>query len=123
MPPPRCAGDECSVESIDAAAVGRAAAVVPDDVRLKTMSDIFSALADPTRLRILTALTAGELCVCDLAEVTGVSASAVSHQLRVLRDRDLVTFTRVGRQAIYRLSDEHVASLLEQGSEHAGEHR
>ena len=95
----------------------------PDTARLKTMSDIFSALADPTRLRILTALTAGELCVCDLAEVTGVSASAVSHQLRLLRDRDLVTFTRTGRRAIYRLADDHVASLLEQGFVHAGEHR
>ncbi len=94
-----------------------------DDARLKAMSDIFSALADPTRLRILTALAEGERCVCDLAEVTGVSASAVSHQLRLLRDRDLVAFTRTGRHVCYRLADDHVASLLEQGFEHAGERR
>lgn len=96
---------------------------MPSPRRLKRMADIFSALADPTRLKILSALAERTLCVCDLAEVIGVSQSAVSHQLRLLRDRDLVAFTRDGRRAVYRLSDSHVATLLEQGREHAGERR
>ncbi len=112
---------ECGVTQVDAASVDRGREALPDEPRLKVMADIFSALADPTRLKVLSALAAGPMCVCDLAEVTGVSQSAVSHQLRVLRDRDLVAFTRDGRRAVYRLADSHVASMLEQGREHAGE--
>lgn len=84
----------------------------------------FAALGDPTRFRILEALCAvDELCVCDIAEAAAVSQSAASHQLRVLRDRDLVTFRRDGQRALYRVSDEHVAQMLLLGIEHAGEVR
>jgi len=82
---------------------------------------IFSAMGDPTRLRLLEALSQGERCVCDLAADSGVSQSAISHQLRLLRDRGLVTFTRDGNRAIYRLADDHVRSLLAQGFAHAEE--
>lgn len=114
-------GDGCTETIVDVSAVARAAAAVPGDVHVRRMADIFSALADPTRLKVLSALSAGPMCVCDIAETTGSSQSAVSHQLRILRDRRLVAFTRDGRRAVYRLEDSHVASLLEQGSEHAGE--
>ena len=82
---------------------------------------IFSAMADPTRLKILEALAAEELCVCDLAEVCGISQSGVSHQLRLLRDRGLVAFRRDGNRAVYRLADDHVNVLLSVGLEHADE--
>ena len=94
-----------------------------DDGLTRRAADIFSALSDPTRLRILRALDVGELCVCDLAAVAGVSQSAVSHQLRILRDRDLVSFRREGKRAVYRLADEHVRTLLGQGFAHAREVR
>ncbi len=111
----------CTAPAVDDAAVARALEAIPAEERVQALADIFSALADPTRLRILLALAAGELCVCDLACITGVSSSAVSHQLRLLRDRDLVAFRRDGRRAVYRLADAHVVALLEQGLEHAGE--
>jgi DNA-binding transcriptional ArsR family regulator len=78
-------------------------------------------MSDPTRLRILSALACEELCVCDIASLTGVSQSAVSHQLRLLRQLDLVAFERLGRRAVYRLADDHVRTLLEIGREHAEE--
>lgn len=106
---------------VDEAAVVRARAAAGPPARVKAIADIFGALGDPTRLRILLALASGPLCVCDLAEVTEVSPSAVSHQLRGLRDLDLVTFQRDGRRAVYRLADDHVATLLEQGGDHADE--
>lgn len=84
---------------------------------------IFSALADPTRFRILNALSFEELCVCDLAEIAGVSQSGASHQLRLLRERGLVAFRRDGNRALYRLADDHVRTLLAQGLAHADEGR
>jgi ArsR family transcriptional regulator, lead/cadmium/zinc/bismuth-responsive transcriptional repressor len=111
----------CEVTVVDTAAVTRVLDAQPGAEHITSMTDIFAALSDSTRLLILMALSREELCVCDLAAVTGVSPSAVSHQLRVLRDRRLVSFTRDGKRAVYRLADEHVASLLAEGSEHAGE--
>ncbi len=84
------------------------------------LSRLFSALSDPSRLRILHALSLQEeMCVCDLAELSGISLSAASHQLRLLRDRDLVTSRRDGRMVYYRLADDHVGQLLRCGKEHA----
>ena len=82
---------------------------------------MFAAFADPTRFRILEALSAGELCVCDLASLGSVSQSAISHQLRLLRERGLVTFRRDGNRAVYRLADDHVRTMLAQGLAHADE--
>jgi len=78
-------------------------------------------LADPTRFRILDALSHAELCVCDIAEVAGISQSGVSHQLRLLRDRGLVAYRREGQRAVYRLADDHVQTLIASGLEHADE--
>lgn len=118
------AAGECETFVVDEAAVARVRAALPDESAARTVAAIFDALSDPTRLVILQALlVAGELCVCDLAAVTGVSSSAVSHQLRLLRDRDLVAFSREGKRAVYRLADAHVAALLAQGLDHAHESR
>lgn len=106
---------------VDATAVGRVRDALGPDASFKACSDIFGAMSDPTRLRILSALACEELCVCDVAAVTGASQSAVSHQLRILRQLDLVAYERRGRRAVYRLADDHVRSLLDIGKAHADE--
>ena len=78
----------------------------------------FQALSDPTRVRLISALTRAELCVCDLAAVLGMSQSAVSHQLRSLRDLRLVKSRREGREIFYTLDDEHIRELFELGLQH-----
>jgi len=112
----------CRVEIVDAEAVEAALASLPSPEVRKAVVDIHDALADETRLRILLALTQGELCVCDLVRICDISASGVSHQLRLLRDRDLVAFRRDGKRAVYRLADEHVSAMLAVAIEHAEEH-
>jgi len=112
----------CRVEIVDAEAVEAALASLPSPEVRKAVVDIHDALADETRLRILLALAQGELCVCDLVRICDISASGVSHQLRLLRDRDLVAFRRDGKRAVYRLADEHVSAMLAVAIEHAEEH-
>ncbi|MDA8203021.1 MAG: metalloregulator ArsR/SmtB family transcription factor [Chloroflexi bacterium] len=86
------------------------------------VGDLFGMLADPTRARILHALTlTEELCVCDLALLLGLSVSGLSHQLRLLRDRDAVARRKVGRIVYYRLADDHVRRLLTDALVHVGE--
>ncbi len=85
------------------------------------LARLFGILADPTRTRLLTALSAGELCVYDLAAATGVNRSTVSHQLRVLRDHRVVRRRREGKVIYYALDDEHISALLTMGSAHVDE--
>jgi ArsR family transcriptional regulator len=114
-------GAECSALIVDQGALERVRVRLSSDARVERTAAIFSALADPTRLRILDALGIEQLCVCDLAEMCGISQSGVSHQLRVLRDLGLVAYRRDGNRAVYRLADDHVLTLLAQGLEHADE--
>jgi DNA-binding transcriptional ArsR family regulator len=88
---------------------------------LSRLTSIFKALADPSRLLIVMALREGEMCVCDLAALLGVSESAVSHQLRRLRDLALVRTRRDAQCLYYSLDDHHVAKLLGVGLEHVRE--
>ncbi len=78
----------------------------------------FQALADPTRVRLISALSNTELCVCDLAAVLGMTQSAVSHQLRSLRDQRLVKARRTGREVFYTLDDDHIRALFTLGRDH-----
>jgi DNA-binding transcriptional ArsR family regulator len=89
--------------------------------RLQSVTEMFAAFGDPTRLKLLMALSGGELCVWDLSVLLGVSASAVSHQLHGLRALRLVKGRRDGKMTFYSLDDEHVLALLEVGLEHARE--
>ena len=111
----------CDLVQIDLARVRkiRSALVTPDAVQ--GLAETFSALADPTRVRILDALSHGELCVCDLAAVLGVSQSAVSHQLRLLRGIRLVKPRREGRIVFYSLDDQHIISIFRQTLQHVEE--
>jgi ArsR family transcriptional regulator len=111
----------CDLVQIDLARVRtiRSELVTPDAVQ--GLADTFSALGDPTRVRILDALSHGELCVCDLAAVLGVSQSAVSHQLRLLRGIRLVKPRREGRIVFYSLDDQHIISIFKQTLQHVEE--
>ena len=111
----------CDLIQIDLTRVRkiRAALVQPDAVQ--GLADTFSALGDPTRVRILDALSHGELCVCDLAAVLRLSQSAVSHQLRLLRGLRLVRPRREGRVVFYDLDDQHIISIFKQTLQHVEE--
>ena len=91
--------------------------------RLLSLAELFKVFGDPSRLRILTALGAVELCVCDLAMVLDMSQSAVSHQLAVLRGARLVRARREGKSMFYALDDEHVRGIVELASNHLSERR
>ncbi|KNF09810.1 transcriptional regulator, ArsR family [Gottschalkia purinilytica] len=82
------------------------------------LSQIFKALGDPTRLKIIHALSKRHLCVCDIASLLDMNQSAISHQLRVLRNLRLVKYRKEGKSAIYSLDDDHVLGLFNQGLEH-----
>jgi DNA-binding transcriptional ArsR family regulator len=91
---------------------------LPDEELLFDLADLFKVFGDTTRIKILYALMDGDLCVCDLAEVVKMSQSAVSHQLRTLKQARLVKFRREGKSAKYSLADDHVYTVLSQGMSH-----
>ena len=118
---PPAAADDCAVVSLHPARVAAARAHLEQGPPAERLAALFAVLADPTRARLLTALSAGELCVCDLAAATGVNRSTVSHQLRVLREHRIVRRRREGKVVHYALDDDHVADLLAIGAAHAAE--
>ena len=91
---------------------------LPDEELLYELADLFKVFGDTTRIKILYALMGQELCVADLAELIGATQSAVSHQLRTLKQARLVKFQRDGKNVIYSLSDDHVYTMLAQGMTH-----
>jgi DNA-binding transcriptional ArsR family regulator len=102
-------------------AVRKARAALVSGDAITDLSELFHALGDPTRLKIVLALSAGELCVADLAEAIGMSESAVSHQLRLLRTLRLIRAQKAGKQVYYALDDDHVGDLLSIGKHHIAE--
>lgn len=106
----RC-NSSCSVDGI-------APECMPDEELLYELADLFKVFGDTTRIKILYALMEQDLCVADLAEIIGASQSAVSHQLRTLKQARLVKFQRDGKNVIYSLSDDHVYTVLAQGMTH-----
>lgn len=91
---------------------------MPDEELLYDLADLFKVFADTTRIKILYSLMGREMCVASIAEVVGVTQSAVSHQLRVLKQGHLVKFRRDGKNVMYSLSDDHVHTMLAQGMTH-----
>ena len=91
---------------------------MPDEENLFDLADLFKIFSDTTRIRILYALLENDLCVCDIAEALEVSQSAISHQLRILKQSRLVKARRDGKSVIYSLADEHVATILSMGMDH-----
>ena len=113
--------DTCDTFHTDPVRVAVIRAGLPTGATLEALAETFKALGDPTRLRMLTALAEAELCVCDLATLVGISESAASHQLRLLRTLRLVRSRRDGRMVHYRLDDDHIVGLLAQGLDHVSE--
>ncbi len=95
--------------------------MAPGPEVLLEVSDFFDALGNPTRLKILYALAGAELCTCDLANIAELSVSAISHQLRILRDRKIISFRKEGKNVFYRLRDHHIVELLSVALEHMKE--
>jgi DNA-binding transcriptional ArsR family regulator len=111
----------CDLVQIDLARVRKLRTELVAEDAVQGLADTFSALGDPTRVRILDALSHGELCVCDLAAVLKLSQSAVSHQLRLLRGMRLVKPRREGRVVFYSLDDQHIMSIFKQTLQHVEE--
>jgi len=111
-------GDVCEVLHADPDAVAAARRAMLTEPVIAELADTFSALGDPTRVKILHALSQRELCVCDLASLLEMTPSAVSHQLRLLRHLRIVKHRREGRMVHYSLDDQHVVDLFQRGLEH-----
>jgi ArsR family transcriptional regulator len=111
----------CDVVHLHPARVGELRAALIGEDEVADLAETFRALGDPTRVRILDALSHGELCVCDLAALVRMSESAVSHQLRVLRNLRIVKPRREGRMVFYALDDRHIITLFRQGLRHVQE--
>lgn len=111
----------CQDQHIHPDRLQQARQLLPDDDRLYDLSEVFRVFGDSTRIRILYALFESELCVCDIAQLLGLTQSAVSHQLRILKDAKLVRFRREGKSIFYALDDDHVRSILAMGMEHLEE--
>lgn len=114
-------GDLCDVHYVDEATVNQVRrAMIPDNIA-RLLAETFDVLGDPTRVRIIYALLKAELCVCDLSALLGISQSAISHQLRVLRNLRLVKYRKEGKIVFYSLDDDHIQRLLSEGLAHVEE--
>lgn len=94
---------------------------IPNRETLEQIADLFKAFGDATRVHIMSLLLGQELCVGDIAEAVDLSQSAISHQLRILKQMHLIKYRRVGKNILYSLADDHVRTILEMGLEHVQE--
>jgi DNA-binding transcriptional ArsR family regulator len=111
--------DRCEVECVDPERVRHVLERLPEEGTFQDLAETFRVLSDPGRVRLISALLeAGELCVCDLSAVTGLSQTACSHNLRLLRSSRLVRYRKQGRNVYYSLDDAHIRLLLDVGLQH-----
>jgi ArsR family transcriptional regulator, lead/cadmium/zinc/bismuth-responsive transcriptional repressor len=111
--------DRCEVECVDPERVRHVLERLPEEGTFQDLAETFRVLSDPGRVRLISALLeAGELCVCDLSAVTGLSQTACSHNLRLLRSSRLVRYRKRGRNVYYSLDDAHIRLLLDVGLQH-----
>ncbi len=101
--------------------VERVRTTLPDEETLYDLAELFKVFGDSTRIKLLSVMMEGEMCVCDLAQMLGLSQSAVSHQLRILKAAELVKFRREGKAVFYSLADGHVHTIIRNGMEHIQE--
>ena len=111
----------CDAEIIHEDAVARVRGVMPQSEEFHQLASLYKMFSDPTRLRILFALSCEDMCVCDLAALLSMSISAVSHQLKSLRLTNLVKFQKQGKVVYYSLADSHVKDIFGKGFEHIHE--
>lgn len=113
--------DHCEITQVHQGAVDQVRQVLPPDEVLSDLADLFKIFGDSTRIKILYALLRSELCVCDIADLLGLTQSAISHQLRALKNARLVSSRREGKIVFYALADDHVKTIIDQGLEHVSE--
>ncbi len=113
--------DVCDITIIHQDVVDRVAREMAKSPSATTMADFLKALADPTRLKVIQVLRYSELCVCDLTSLVGISVSGLSHQLRYLRNKNIVKFRKEGKLAYYSLADDHVGLIIDLVSKHINE--
>jgi ArsR family transcriptional regulator len=111
----------CDCDVIHAEVVAAVKLKMPDENELCDLSDFFKILGDSTRARIIWALDESEMCVCDLAVLLGMTKSAISHQLHLLRQENLVKNRKEGKVVFYSLADDHIKAIFEKGLEHIRE--
>ncbi len=110
--------EACSCNVLHEDVINRVKDIMPPEEQLYDLADFFKVFGDTTRVKIIYALLKEEMCVCDISILLGMNQSAISHQLRVLRQARIVKFRKEGRVVYYSLDDEHVKNILEQGFTH-----
>jgi DNA-binding transcriptional ArsR family regulator len=113
--------DRCETNVIHQEVVNRVRGNMPEEEDLLNLADLFKVFGDSTRIKIICALLHSEMCVCDIAALLGMTTSAISHQLRALRQTKLVKYRREGKVVYYSLDDEHVGAIFAQGLTHVTE--
>jgi DNA-binding transcriptional ArsR family regulator len=113
--------DRCDCQTIHEDVVNAVGKEMPDEEILLDVADLFKMFGDSTRVKILCALQHSEMCVCDIAVLLGMTKSAISHQLRALRQTKLVKFRKDGKVVFYSLDDEHISGIIAMGIAHACE--
>jgi len=113
--------DRCDIRYVHREKVASARRALRSDEATMSLSETFRILGDPTRLRIVLALSREELCVCDIAALLGMTDSAISHQLRLLKGRRVVKYRKKGKMAYYSVDDEHIEDLVRVAVRHAAE--
>lgn len=111
----------CDTTEIHKDLLQRISEKMPDEDKLYDLAELFKIFGDSTRIRILFVLFEEEVCVCDLAEVLNMTQSAISHQLKILKQSKLVQSRREGKSVFYSLADDHVRTIIAQGMEHVEE--
>ncbi len=111
----------CDVVATHEETIQKVKSGMPADETMKELADFYKVFGDGTRVRILCVLLQAEVCVCDLAELLGMTQSAISHQLRVLKQMKLVKNRREGKTVYYSLADRHIQTIISQGMEHIAE--
>lgn len=113
--------DRCDCTVLHEDVVNKVRDLMPEDEDLINLSDLFKVFGDSTRVKILSALSFNEMCVCDIAALLGMTKSSISHQLRVLKQARLVKYRRDGKVVFYSLDDDHIKSIFDQALEHITE--
>ena len=121
IPPSACDAPVCEEAVVHTDVTRRALALLPEESRLFDLAELYKIFGDSTRIKILYLLFESEMCVCDVADALHMTVSAISHQLRILKNAKLVRFRREGKSVIYALDDDHVRQILELGLEHIRE--
>ena len=112
---------KCEFMHVHEDIVARVKESMPQDKKLFSLAELFKLFSDPTRIKILYLLKIDEMCVCDIANLLGMTDSAISHQLKFLKQASLVKFRREGKAVFYSLADNHVTTIINNGMEHIEE--